>query len=121
MAGELQTALRAAPPLTIIDLRGEVTVFAEEPINAAYRQACALGATYILMNFAAVDYFNSAGNAIIIGVLAAARKAGQRLLITGLTPHYRKIFQMMGLSQHAPVFDTEDAAQQAVAAGLPPS
>jgi anti-anti-sigma factor len=117
MANEVEATLRDAPPLTVIDLRGEVTTFADEAINSAYRQACEQGAENILMNFADVDYLNSAGISIIIGVLTEARKADQRLLVTGLTPHYQKIFQMMGLSQYAPVFESEAAARQSIAAG----
>src|SRR5262249_37010490 len=115
MANEARASLRDAPRLTIIDLEGEVTTFAEEAITGAYRQASDRGAENILMNFGGVDYLNSAGISIIIGVLTEARKADQRLLITGLTAHYRKIFQMMGLTQYAPVFDNEDAARQSVA------
>jgi anti-anti-sigma factor len=115
MANELQATLRPLSPLTVIDLKGEVTTFADEAITGAYRQACDQGAENILFNFSAVDYMNSAGISIIIGVLTEARKADQRLLLTGLTPHYRKIFQMMGLTQYAPVFDSEDAARQSVA------
>ena len=115
MANELQATLRPLPPLTVIDLKGEVTTFADEAITGAYRQASEQGAENILFNFSSVDYMNSAGISIIIGVLTEARKADQRLLLTGLTPHYHKIFQMMGLTQYAPVFDSEDAARQAVA------
>jgi len=115
MANELQASLRPLPPLTVIDLQGEVTTFADEAITLAYRQACEQGAESILFNFTSVDYMNSAGISIIIGVLTEARKADQRLLLTGLTPHYRKIFQMMGLTQYAPVFDSEDAARESVA------
>jgi anti-anti-sigma factor len=115
MANELQATLRPLPPLTVIDLKGEVTTFADEAITIAYEQASKEGAENILFNFSAVDYMNSAGISIIIGVLTEARQADQRLLLTGLTPHYRKIFQMMGLTQYAPVFDDEDAARQSVA------
>ena len=117
MANDVQATLRDVPPLTIIDLAGDVTTFADEAINTAYQQACERGAENILMNFTAVDYLNSAGISIIIGVLTEARKADQRLLVTGLTPHYRKIFQMMGLSQYAPVFESEDAARESIAGG----
>ena len=55
MANEVEATLRDAPPLTIIDLRGDVTTFADEAINTAYQQACERGAENILMNFAAVD------------------------------------------------------------------
>ena len=115
MANEVQATLRQAPPLTVIDFKGEVTTFAEAPMNNAYREASEGGATRILLNFAGVDYLNSAGIAVIIGILTEARKADQRILVTGLTPHYKKVFQMMGLAQYAPVYDTEDAAREAAA------
>jgi len=34
-------------------------------------------------------------------------------MITGLTPHYTKIFQMMGLAQYAPLYETEEDARLA--------
>ena len=114
MASEVQATLREAVPLTVIDLEGEVTSFADDTISGAYRQASDQGATSILLNFAKVDYINSAGISTIIGILTEARGADQQLLITGLPPHYQKIFQMMGLAQYAPVYDSEDAALAAV-------
>ena len=64
------------------------------------------------MNFSGVDYVNSAGIAVIIGILIEARNASQRVMVTGLTPHYQKIFSMMGLSDYAPVFDNIEAASE---------
>jgi anti-anti-sigma factor len=118
MANQPRATLREVPPLTVIDLEGEVTTFAEEVITAAYRQASARGAQHILLNFASVDYLNSAGVAVVIGLLMEARKADQQILVTGLTPHYQKIFRMMGLTQYAPLVESE-AAARAHAAGSP--
>jgi anti-anti-sigma factor len=112
----VQASVREAAPLFVIDLSGEVTTFADEAITSAYKDVTGRGGKSILLNFSGVDYLNSAGISIIIGVLTEARKADQRLLITGLTPHYRKIFSVMGLSQYAPVFDDEEAARQSVEA-----
>jgi anti-anti-sigma factor len=116
MANETQATLRDVPPLTVIDLAGEVTTFAEEAVNAAYKEASERGARNILLNFKDVDYINSAGIAVIIGLLTEARKTDQTLLITGLNAHYTKIFQMMGLAQYAPLYDTEEAAVLSMAA-----
>src|SRR5688572_26246922 len=114
MASQTQATLRDVPPMTVIDLAGEVTTFAEEAVNAAYQQASERGARHILLNFKAVDYINSAGISVIIGLLTEARKADQALMITGLNAHYTKIFQMMGLAQYAPLFDTEEAARLSI-------
>ena len=72
MPSEVQASLRTLLPLTVIDLRGEVTTFAEEVVTGAYRQASELGARHILLNFDKVDYINSAGIAtIMLGCLAS--------------------------------------------------
>lgn len=112
MANQTKATLRDLPPLTVIDLAGEVTTFAEDAVNGAYKQASEQGAKHILLNFKDVEYINSAGISVIIGLLTEARKSDQALMITGLTAHYTKIFQMMGLAQYAPLYETEEAARQ---------
>jgi len=116
MLNELEARLRDAPPLLVIDLRGEVTTFAQEPLLEAYRQASERGARHILLNFQEVEYLNSAGIAAIIGIISQARQANQRLFLTGLTPHYQLVFDMMGLATYAPIFETEEAARSSVSA-----
>ena len=101
--------------LVVLDLRGEITTFGDDTIRTAYREATGLNAMHVLLNFAGVDYINSAGISIIIGVMGEARNAGQQVLVTGLTSHYQKVFRMMGLTQFAPIFETEEAARSAVA------
>ncbi len=115
MAQDTQVSLRENGGLVVLDIRGEITTFADAALTGAYRTASDGGAKSILLNFSGVDYLNSAGISIIIGLLIEARRAEQQLVMTGLTPHYHKIFQMMGLAQHAPVFETEDEAVQFVA------
>ena len=114
MAGEVQVTLRETAPIVVLDLRGPVTTFADDAIMGAYRDACERGARNILLNFTEVNYLNSAGIAIVIGVLTEARNSARRLLITGLTPHYQKIFEIMGLAQYVSIFETEDAARRSV-------
>ena len=108
----VQVSVRDLPPLQVIDLAGAVTGFADDAITSAYRAAAARGSRDFLLNFSGVDYVNSAGIAVIIGILIEARNASQRVMVTGLTPHYQKIFSMMGLSDYAPVFDNIEAASE---------
>lgn len=114
METELTVALRSTPPLAVLDLEGSVTTFAEEAINTAYQTVTSEGAQKVLLNFSNVHYVNSAGIAIIIGILTETRKRNQGLLVVGLTPHYQRVFHMMGLSQYVAVFDTEAAALESL-------
>ena len=101
MSDEIQVVVRGEKGATIIDLIGDVTTFAEEAINQAYQSVSADGAVNIIFNFRENDYINSAGIAILIGVVTEARKRDQKLLMTGLSPHFQKIFRMVGLTQYA--------------------
>lgn len=115
-ADEFETHVRGAPPLVVLELRGQVTTVAQEPLAEAYRRAAALGAENVLLDFAGVDYLNSSGIAAIIGIIGEARRANQHVLLTGLTPHYQMVFDTMGLTAFAPMFDSEEAALRAVQA-----
>jgi anti-anti-sigma factor len=89
---------------------GYVTTFAEEAINQAFQSASADGATNIIFNFRENDYINSAGIAILIGVVTEARKHEQKLLMTGLSAHFQKIFRMVGLTQYADLYPSVEEA-----------
>ncbi len=110
MSDEIHVSIRWEEDAAIIDLVGDVTTFAEEAINQAYQTASSDGAVNIIFNFRENDYINSAGIAILIGVVTEARKRDQRLLMTGLSAHFQKIFRMVGLTQYADLHSSvEDA------------
>ena len=110
MSDEIQVLVRGEGSATIIDLIGDVTTFAEESINQAYQSASADGAVNIIFNFRENDYINSAGIAILIGVVTEARKRDQKLLMTGLSAHFQKIFRMVGLTQYADLYPSIEEA-----------
>jgi anti-anti-sigma factor len=108
MAEELRANVRRQGELAIIDLEGDVTIFAEEAISRAYQEASDDNPTNIALNFTRSEYINSAGIAVIINIVTEARKNSQRIFIVGLTPHFQKIFKMVGLAQYAQILDTEE-------------
>ena len=110
MAQELKVTARHVDPVMVLDLQGDVTMFAEAELTRSYHQAVDNGARELVLNFAGTDYINSAGIAIIISLLTEARASGVSLVISGLSSHYQKIFRMVGLTQYAEVFDTVDEA-----------
>lgn len=112
---ELNVAIREREGVSIIDLVGDVTTFAEDKINGAYAQVTEQGAKKILLNFRQNDYINSAGIAILIGIVTEVGQHQQQLAISGLSPHFQKIFRMVGLSQYADIYEAEDEAIKIIA------
>ncbi len=110
----------AAPPfrgnvrregsVAFIDLFGEINSFAEEALTAAYDEAEAGDPATVALNFTSVDYINSTGIALLIGLLARARKAHRRLVVYGLSDHYVQIFKLTRLSDFMSVVPDEVSA-----------
>ena len=98
---------------TVIELHGDVNRAAQEGLARAYDEAES-GPGRLLLDFVDVDYINSTGIALIVGVLARARTEGRDVGAFGLTEHYRELFQITRLSDFMTIYDDERAA---VAAG----
>ena len=109
-AKSLEAQVRHKPKIAVVDLQGEIDGFAEDVLNAAYAEAESRDANVIMLNFSKVEYINSTGIALIVGLLARARKSKRRLLAYGLSDHYVEIFQITRLVDFMNVFPDEASA-----------
>jgi anti-anti-sigma factor len=82
----------------VIDMQGEINSLADAALDAAYTVAEQAASQKVVLNFAAVDYINSTGIALIVGLLARARAAHRSVAAVGLSEHYREIFTITRLS-----------------------
>lgn len=108
---DIQINLRLEDQLALMDLQGDVTALAEKKILSAYERTLAQKSKLLILNFRDVNYINSAGMAIIITLLNKTRAQGGALRAFGLTPHFQKIFEMVGLLKYIPHFNDEKEAR----------
>ena len=102
--------LRSSASGLIIDLSGDINGAADAEFNAVTQQALDQKPHALLLNFNGVGYINSTGIALIVGLLAAARKNGIPLRTYGLSDHYREIFTITRLSDFMSIVSDEAAA-----------
>jgi anti-anti-sigma factor len=100
--------------VTVIDINGDVTTFADTKLSGAYAAATEAGVKQLVLNFDGSNYINSAGIAILIRIVTSCDRNGQKLAMSGLNDHFQKIFRMVGLSQYADIYATEDEAVAAL-------
>src|SRR5262245_44309969 len=105
-----EATVRQTPGAAIIDMRGEIDGFSETTLNLAYAEATAGNDKAVLLNFDKVEYINSTGIALIVGLLAQARKSNRKLLTCGLSAHYQEIFKITRLSDFMNIFADEASA-----------
>ncbi len=110
-AKHLEASVRQEPAGTVLDLRGEINGFGQQTLESAYAEAEQKGdPEAIILNFEEVDYINSTGIALIVGLLAKARASKRRLLAYGLSEHYVEIFNITRLSDFVGVYPDEESA-----------
>jgi len=104
-ATEFGVAARREGNAAVLELAGDVSGGAEPELLRAYRET---GDTPVLvLDFGGVDYINSTGIALIVGLLAEARKSRREVQARGLTDHYREIFRITRLSDFMTILDDE--------------
>ena len=108
--------VRRRDQLSVIDLFGDIDGFADASLDAAYTEAEQFNTSATMLNFSKVGYINSTGIALIVGLLARARKTHRRLVTCGLSEHYHEIFSITRLSDFMTVFQDEESALVEIAA-----
>jgi len=96
--------------LAVVTLAGQIDREAIDALGDAYERAAAVSPAVVLLDFGSVEYINSTGIALIVGVLGRARAEGRQVAATGLTPHYRHVFAITRLSDFIDVYDDVQSA-----------
>jgi anti-sigma B factor antagonist len=92
-----------------VRLTGDLNAKADETLADAYAQVAALGPRRIRLDFGHVGYINSTGIALVVRLLADARRDGRTVRAVGLTEHYREIFRITRLSDFMEIVEGEAA------------
>jgi anti-sigma B factor antagonist len=103
-------ASAAGKPVSVLAFSGDISSTSRDAILAAYHGLDG-ASSKVLLDFSGVDYINSTGISIIIQMLLEASKIGGRAIaIFGLSPHFQKVFTMVGINKYAALHTDEAAA-----------
>jgi anti-sigma B factor antagonist len=100
--------------VSIIDIEGEVSAFAEDTLMEAYAEANTPTTRAIILNFNGLEYMNSSGIGLLVTLLIRINRQKQRMLAYGLSEHYKHIFELTRLNEAIGIYDTEANALTAV-------
>jgi anti-sigma B factor antagonist len=102
----------STPDEASLRMMGDIDIAADDTLADAYRSAAAAKAATIVLDFAGVGYINSTGIALIVRLLAEARRDHRSVTATGLSEHYREIFRITRLSDYVTIAESDPAAGQ---------
>ena len=104
---------KVSDKVSVIDVEGELTAFAEGVLMDAYNQASDGRVHAIILNFEGLEYMNSSGIGLLVTLLIRINRERQKLLTYGLSDHYRNIFQITRLDDAIGIYDSEEEAVRA--------
>jgi anti-sigma B factor antagonist len=100
--------------ITCLRFAGDISSASKDAVVGTYQALDKAANKRILLDFKGVEYLNSSGIALVIQVLMEASKAEQTVAISGLTPHFTKVFTMVGITKYASLYPDEAAALAAL-------
>jgi anti-anti-sigma factor len=114
MERQTEIRLETVGDVTLFEIKGDVTAFSEPSFNDAYKKANDQGSSKILLQFDKDAYINSGGISLLIQILAETKRNNQQAGITGLSDHFKKIFNMVGITKFAKIYNIMDDALKAM-------
>ena len=102
--------------VTIFNIQGDITSFSEPFLDEDYQKANDQDAGRILLKIDKDAYINSGGIALLIQLLAQIKRNNQFVVIAGISEHFKKIFNMVGITKFAKIYDTVDEAVEKLTA-----
>ncbi len=105
MTSPLEATVRADADGALITLVGRVDRDGDSALDAAYAEARTIGTGPVTLDFSAAGYINSTGIALVVRLLAEARRDHREVVAVGLSEHYREIFRITRLSDYLTIAD----------------
>jgi anti-anti-sigma factor len=96
----------------VITLTGDINALAEDELERAVTLALDTHGDTVVLDFAATDYINSTGIALLVSLVRRARAARVRIIACGLSDHYREIFEITRLIDYMPIADDQASAMR---------
>jgi len=94
--------------ISVLRFTGDISSTSKESVLGAWQNIA--GSNPVLLDFSKVEYINSSGIALVIQMLMEADKTGRKVAAFGLTPHFQKVFTMVGIAKYASLCKDEPTA-----------
>ncbi len=110
MGAEMRVTATIRSSIGILNVDGDVTDTAHDPLLNAYHDITQRGVKKILVRFRPQSFINSAGIRVIMAVAFEAESQKQSLRVAGLSPHMEHIFGLVGLTKYLMMFPSQEEA-----------
>ena len=98
------------PRVSVIVLSGLIAASARDQLVAAYAGVVSEASEGLVLDFGNVTYINSSGIALLVDLISRAHRAKRRLVVSSLSGHYQRIFEITRLAEYVTIVPDRTAA-----------
>jgi len=103
----------------VVAVAGELDRFTAHQLNLTLERAIRIGRTHLVIDLTATTFFDSTAYAVLVGASQRARSYDGWLALVLPDASARQRFEMAGLDQLFPIYDTRDEALGATPPPMP--
>jgi len=82
----------------VLSVRGEIDVYTSPEFRRELQNLVGLDTRTVVVDFSAVDFIDSSGLGVLVGALKRMREQEGRIVLRGMTPSTKKVFDITGLT-----------------------
>lgn len=103
---QVDSAERGGIP--VLALSGEITSEADTELKKQYYSIAEERRKQVILDFEKTRYINSSGIAVLISIITEATEKEHNVEFVGLTPHFKKVMEIVGLTDFVNIYDSID-------------
>ncbi|MGA1864765.1 MAG: STAS domain-containing protein [bacterium] len=96
--------------IVVISTLTDFTLSMERIMEDLYQELCNNGYKKIIFEFNPENHITSAGIAILISLIDEGTKNNQIIGFIGLSSHFKKIFNLIGITRYATIYNSVEQA-----------
>ncbi len=105
---------REAGPVRVMEISGNIRAEAKTPLLDGLKAVTGGGAKALVLCFDDNFSINGEGIAAVMNLLTDCKKTGLPVALSGVSENFKLIFEMVGITRLADLYDTEEGAIKAV-------
>ena len=98
----------------LFDIQGDVTALSKPYLRDAYEDTKKQRASRIVLKFEPGVYINSGGIESLLDLFIEMKQNNQKIGITGVSEHFKKIFKMVGISKLVDIYPSVETAVESL-------
>jgi len=110
-------SVREADHCSVLVVTGELDVATAPQLRQEAVRLTTAGHHHLVLDLSGVDFLDSTGLGVVVGVLKRVRTHGGDLAVAGAVDHVRKVFDITRISDVVAMYDTADEACASLGAG----